>query len=272
MESSTIDEKIASLNSDISRRSREHIQKGSEYRKKKSFSKAKKEFLTSLRYDPDNAKALKYLKEVSIKTNYKEYRTVKGDTLSKIASVVYKAPDMDFIISYFNDLCNDSVIEEGTVLKLPVIDSIFLVNTKELLKEAESNYRAKKYFEAISTAEKLLHDKTFGKEAENLINRSYYQMGKNLLFKKNYLESVKILENVRKSYKDVKALLSMAGRKIKKQAELHYQRGVSFFMNEQLGKAIREWEEALKYNADHKEARKGLIKAGNLLEKLKATK
>lgn len=50
-------------------------------------------------------------------------------------------------------------------------------------------------------------------------------------------------------------------------AESHYRRGVSFFLAEDMQRAIREWEQALSLDPEHPNARRNIEKARNLLKK-----
>ncbi len=52
------------------------------------------------------------------------------------------------------------------------------------------------------------------------------------------------------------------------QAEVHYQKGVKYFIAEDLPQAIKEWEETLRLNPEHPKAWKDLEKAQRLLENL----
>jgi tetratricopeptide (TPR) repeat protein len=53
----------------------------------------------------------------------------------------------------------------------------------------------------------------------------------------------------------------------KADAEEHYRKGVSFFLAEDMQRAIREWEEVLSLDPDHPNARRNIEKARNLLRK-----
>ncbi len=56
---------------------------------------------------------------------------------------------------------------------------------------------------------------------------------------------------------------------LQEQAEVHYMKGVRYFLSQELDKAIDEWEETLRLNPDHPNARKDLQKARRMLESLK---
>lgn len=55
---------------------------------------------------------------------------------------------------------------------------------------------------------------------------------------------------------------------LRDQAEVHYIKGVNYFLAEELEKAIREWEETLRLNPDHPKVRRDLEKARRLLKSL----
>ena len=50
-------------------------------------------------------------------------------------------------------------------------------------------------------------------------------------------------------------------------AEVHYRKGVSFFLAEDIQRAIREWEETLSLDPEHPNARRNIEKARDLLKK-----
>ncbi len=53
------------------------------------------------------------------------------------------------------------------------------------------------------------------------------------------------------------------------QAEIHYGKGIKHFLNQELERAVDEWEETLRLNPDHLNARRDLQKARRMLETLK---
>jgi len=58
-------------------------------------------------------------------------------------------------------------------------------------------------------------------------------------------------------------------RQLLEQAEVHYAKGIRYFLVEELDKAIEEWEETLRLNSDHPKAKKDLQKALRMLENLR---
>jgi tetratricopeptide (TPR) repeat protein len=140
---------------------------------------------------------------------------------------------------------------------------------EEELKKAESFFGTGHYKETLSLANKILKQDASNAQAKHLKNASYYQMAKQLNEQKNYHESLKMFAKVPPDYKDVSEDVAGVKTGMKKQAGVHYRRGVKFFINEKLTEAIGEWEETLRLDPDHKKAKKDIQNAQNLLEKLK---
>jgi tetratricopeptide (TPR) repeat protein len=91
-------------------------------------AKAHREFLAVLVLDPDHAEALRRVKYGMYGKNggaeaEPRSRTVReGDTLRKIAAEVYRDPDKEFLVAYFNRLPTGSPLSIGTELLLPDVD------------------------------------------------------------------------------------------------------------------------------------------------------
>ena len=110
-------------------------------------------------------------------------------------------------------------------------------------------------------------DKLFVEALETLA--ALYEKGKILLNQeKKYTESLAVFERIDPSYKDVEELISNIRSHLVELAEEHYRKGVKLFVNEELAKAIKEWEETLYLNPEHQKAKKDIQDATVLLEKL----
>ncbi len=140
---------------------------------------------------------------------------------------------------------------------------------EEELGKAESFFDTGRYKETLSAANKILKRDASNAQAKHLKNASYYQMAKQLNEQKKYHESLKMFAKVLPDYKDVSEDVAEVKKRMKKQAGVHYRRGVKFFIDEKLTEAIGEWEETLHLDPDHKKANKDIENARNLLEKLK---
>jgi tetratricopeptide (TPR) repeat protein len=142
---------------------------------------------------------------------------------------------------------------------------------KELLK-AENLLKQKKYEQTLAVAGKILDYDKSNTAAKNLINTAFCQQAKNLIIRKNYTEALHVLGKADPEYDCVKKTISDVYTAKKKQAEVHYLKGVKHFLNEELQSAITEWEKALALNPEHKKANKNINNARSLLEKLKKVK
>ena len=270
-----ISNKIKEVETKIRRKAEKHFKRGLLYVEEKSLNRARKEFLIALRYNPDHQKALDYLKNVLPGKEYTEYSVKDKETLQDIARTVYDDPKMDFLIASFNDLDVSMQPTPGSSLKLPVLGTDLMSQVTDVEKElqrAEMLFNQNKYEETISVANKLLEYDPTNEQAARLVDASYYAMGKELMRQGKHRESLEMFNNVAPDYKDVQKVKADVKRTMEKEAEEHYRRGVKYFVNEQLERAIKEWEKTLVLNPDHEKARANIDKSRNLLEKLKNVK
>lgn len=95
-------------------------------------AKALREFLSVLVLDPEHEGAFRRVKYGKIGKNVKNggagtesrsWKVREGDTLRKIAVEVYRDPDKEFLIGYFNGLPAGSPLSIGTELLLPDVDT-----------------------------------------------------------------------------------------------------------------------------------------------------
>jgi tetratricopeptide (TPR) repeat protein len=260
-----------------------HFRQGLKFFESHAYAQARKEFLFTLYLQPDHAEALRYLKEKKEGEDIFVYEVKKGDTIKGVARKLYKDPQKGFLIAYFNNLKIDSHIGPPLILRMPIVDSPQpkktsvsakikanghpeeAVDIHRVLEEAKSAYRAENYGESAALAEKALQDDPASKEGLELMNASYYQLGRQLGQEKKYRAAVEAFRRVDSGYKDVGIQLTQNRNQL---AEAHYIKGVQFFIGEEIEKAIQEWETALTLEPKHPKARKDIENARNLLHKL----
>jgi len=254
---------------------------------KNALIPARKEFLAALYYNPGHKEALLYLKEKIPGEEYMVYEVKKGETLKEIARKKYGDPQKEFIIAYFNDLPPNARPAPQTMLRLPILETLKVrekieteeeylepperpsANIEELLATAKGHLTARRYKESIAVAEKILETDPTNKEARGLISLAYYQNGKALIQTKKFPEALAALNRVDPGYKDVKESILYAKKQI---SEAHYLQGVKFFTEQELEKAIQEWETTLAYDPNHPKARRDIESARGLLQRLKEIK
>ncbi len=278
--------RVTELKGQLQRSADEHFRKGLSYYQKNLFLEARKEFLLTLYEQPEHKEALNYLKNKLLGDEYKSYEVKKGDTLKDIAQKYYNDPQKDFFIAYFNDLGKDPRLIPKTILKIPVLESSspklpldkkelpmdekgMAVDTKEMLNRAKVSHRTREYHEVASLTQKILEYDPADKEAKDLLNDSFYQLGKRLSSGKRYHEALAMFNRVEPGYKDVREVIVSTKKQL---ADIHYIKGVKYFTEEELEKAIKEWDEVLLLDPNHPKAKKDIENARGLLKKLKEFK
>jgi tetratricopeptide (TPR) repeat protein len=92
-------------------------------------TKALREFLAVLVLDPDHEAAFRRVKNGKngknggARAESRSWTVREGDTMRKIAGEVYRDPDKEFLIAYFNHLPAGSTLSIGTELRLPDVDT-----------------------------------------------------------------------------------------------------------------------------------------------------
>jgi tetratricopeptide (TPR) repeat protein len=279
-----IRKKMEALRHQIATLSEQHFSKGVAFFQKHSLVQARKEFLSALYYNPEHIGALEYLKIKIPGEEYTIYEVKKGDTLKEIARKKYGDPQKDFLIAYFNDLKLNTRPVPRTMLRLPILEPLKVKEKmdteeeeyepperpqsgqEEWLAAAQGHLAARRYKECITAAEKVLSADPANKEAKGLITQAGYWQGKGLLQAKKYGEALTAFNRVDLGYRDVKESILFAKKQL---SEAHYLQGVKHYTDQELEKAIKEWEMALIYDPGHSKAKRDMESARSLLQKLK---
>ena len=281
------EKKIAQLQEQISAAADQHFQKGLGFFQSRSYAQARHEFLCALYLKPDHGEAIHYLKQKVEGEDIFTYEAKKGDTIKKVARKFYKDPQKDFLIAYFNGLKVDSRLEPPVILRMPILDSPppktkstsakkdadlnpeRAIEIKEILGKARDAYQVKNYPESAALTAKILEYDPANRECRELRNASFYQLGKKLSQEKKYDEAQEAFHRVDSGYKDVSTQLAKNQKQL---AEVHYIKGVKFFIEEKIEGAIQEWQTTLSLEPKHPKAKKDIENARNLLKKLEKVK
>jgi len=133
-------ERIETLEKKIQKEAEKHFQRGIEALHNNSILTARKELLIALAYNPEHRQALDYLMNELNDQEYIVYETKRGDTLRRISQEIYKDPEKEFLIAYFNNLDSKDSLKPGMSLNLPVITPIWI---------AKPSYSEKKPIKSI---------------------------------------------------------------------------------------------------------------------------
>ncbi|MDY6856757.1 MAG: LysM peptidoglycan-binding domain-containing protein [Thermodesulfobacteriota bacterium] len=265
------EKKMLSLEAEIDKQANRHFNKGLAYYRKNFLELAQKEFLITLRYQPDHEDALSYLKERLNTDYYLKYTVKKGDSLSKIAKKFYGNPYIFFPIAYFNDLNPKAVLMPGAKLKIIKLEPMIteqLIDIKKELSVARILLKRKNFRVSLSVLKDILDYDPTNSKAASLKDTVYYTWGEMLYSQKDYLSSLKMFKMVDPDYNGVKESISKVSLRLKKQADEHYRKGVKHFIKEELVESIEEWKKALTIYPDHKDAKKYIKDTKRLLKKL----
>jgi tetratricopeptide (TPR) repeat protein len=133
---------------------------------------------------------------------------------------------------------------------------------------AKQLFEKGKYEKVIPITQEMVEKNPDDPEAMKLYNYSCYYEGKRLFKKKKLIPAMTMLNQVTMDLTEMDQLKSDLRIAMQNQSEIHYRRGVTFFVNEDLEKAIAEWEKSLALAPENQKARKAIENASNLLKKL----
>ena len=267
-----ISEKIDQLEAITRWISKRHFRRGLAFYEKNQKSMARREFLVVLRYDPYHEGALFYIKEKLAPLQFFPYIVTQKDSFRTIAEKVYKDPDKSFLIALLAEKANRNRPISGQVLLLPILDDRFITPVVDLERElnfAKKRVSEKDYDEAIKILKPLFALEPENKNTRALMNRAYYEWGIRLNGNDRPVEALKKLEKVDPTYRDVMIKIRSTQAILKKQGEEHYRRGLKYFVDDDIERAIEEWERTLYLDPGHKKAKKNILDAKKILKQLK---
>jgi len=298
--------KVALLEAVCQSFAKTHFKKGVAYYKKRQLRNARKEFMIALRHNPGHKQALNYLQNKFTRSVYSTYQVRKGDTYNRIARKVYKDSGKGFLIANVNKLPFKQKPRPGAILKIPRLDNIQkatqkikkkspnetaavadveieieesdlsdqdislnpIIDIESELTNARNYFTAKNYPKVLPITQTILENDPMNSEALKLKNLAYLSMGKELSLKKKYSEAINMFNEADADFEGAREAVNDLKKQMLQEAEEHYRRGVKQFLNEELSKAIAEWDQTLVLNPEHADARKDIEKARDLLKKL----
>jgi len=139
-------------------------------------------------------------------------------------------------------------------------------DTAALVSMAKMQFNQRLYDTVVSLTDEILAYEPDNTDALAMRRESYYQLAHQLSQQENDLQALKLLLRIPESYKETSRRVGELKGKLDKVAEPHYLAGVNYFINENLDKAVEEWETALQINPYHAKAKSDLAKAKQLME------
>ena len=302
-----IKKQVADLKDKIDAISEKHFLSGLKEYQNGKFEEARIEFLTALRYNPGHDDAFFYLKEVMSPKIFSTYVVNEGDTFGSITEKEYGDKDRGFIIAELNNYKDVDTLKKGDELQIPLLDiypekektervpekkhnvekkaRITIRKSKvktakpriseaqsQLLKDAKELFGKGKYDEVIPVTDKILEMDPSSRDAREMKNASYLNIGKSFRENGEYFKALRYYGNVDQDFEGVQDEIELVKTRMKKEAQVHYARGQEYFDNREYRKAILEWARALTYDPEHKDARRDMEKARGILKKIEGEK
>jgi len=258
-----------------------HFQQGVAFYQQNRVTDARREFLLALTYEQDHAEALDYLRNRLSDKVFITYQVQEGDTCREIARRLYRDPGKEFLIPAFNNVGGGCQPQPGTALKLVVLDQVpggggpFAEAVAEPEREgvpvlAPGRQKSKVMEDVYNAGPAAPTDEPPQLEGGGASpNARKYAQARELLEQKKVVEALGLLRTLNPHYRDVAKLVATTEAFIQQKADAHYRKGISYYLSEDLDQAIREWEEVLKLRPDDLKARKDLLNARRLKEKIK---
>ena len=208
-----ITREISDLKLTIDNKSNKYFKKGEKFYLQKKLKKARKQFLTTLRYNPDHKDALDYLKNRFSPKQYINYTFEKNDSLKNISNKFYKDPELVFLILYFNNLKTNAALEPGEILKIPILEPQLkqtIDDRRQDMISAKNLLGKKRYQEVIVITKNILGNDPLNKEAIKLKNEAFYQIGIQLSSQEKYFEAIDTFKKITPEYKSVNDVIQEA--------------------------------------------------------------
>ncbi len=275
-----IKERINSLRSKAKKEAQEHFSRGEIFYGKGQVQNARREFLLALAYDPDNSRALEYVEKKLRQPVLEPYTIQPGDTVRKIAEKEFGDPEKDFLLTFFNHIDSSGGLTPGTLLQIPLLDANFPESERgdhALSRQAVPTSKIKSPAQGKSSGASIATTyssrKTVSKGAEKSSdsgrNSVNYRKAKEYLEQEEYQKSLKMLLSIDINYRDVRQLIASTEVFLQQEADAHYRKGISYFLSEDLDKAIAEWEEVLRLMPNDLRAKKDLQNARKMQRRVK---
>jgi tetratricopeptide (TPR) repeat protein len=129
-------------------------------------------------------------------------------------------------------------------------------------------FNKKNYEQAIVELNKVVNANPNNAKALEYLNKSHFQQGMNLFNKQEYLSAKKEFGAALKYWSDCEQCIDYARRSEETYKDIHYNKGISKFNQEDLAGAVEEWELVKAVDHTYKDVEVNINKAKTLLKRL----
>ncbi len=297
--------KLAALRKETADTAAKYFKEGFAQYEKGNIGPSFKALLKGLAYDPSNQDAVQLIKQKLIGQSLIDYKVEQGDTLASIVEKSkkegYDDPNLAMVIAQYNNLKDGQPLKPGQVVRVPVLVGVLPKGGPVLAAarrggrpqpaepaeepseyddaasnaqaaQAQELLKANKFDEAVKLAGKVLEDDPLNKEAKEVRNAANMGLGQQLLDAKKFEAALSVFGRVDAGYPQQKEQVTAARSQIKDSAEVSYQEGVRYFLNDDLDNAIKSFEATLRVNPNHEQAKRDMAQARDTREKIKNLK
>ena len=256
----------------------------------------------------EGAALLRKKQEIETGEKYIIHTIQPGESLSMVAKTYYGDYQKFPIIAEFNNMSHATQITVGQKIKVPEIEGVPFLASKHEIKTEDvkvpdsvpleqetrrdegreeeepidetanylylgiEHFNNKEYQAAIVEFNKVLNASPDDKSALEYLYNAHFQYGVALFGKEDYLAAKKNFETSFSYNKDCQKCQDYIKKSDEIYMETHYNRGLSYYGNQQLAEAVREWELVRAVDPNYKEVEKDIQKAKTLLERLENIK
>lgn len=139
---------------------------------------------------------------------------------------------------------------------------------RNLLGEGRRYFEQNGYAAAIAPLSRAHRLRPRNPTVRDYLYRSYFALGEAALAKKEYPRAAQAFEEALKYNEGCEACREKKAASKARYKDLHYKNGIRHFENEQLVKAIEEWEKVRKIDPDYQNVQKNIELARRLLKRL----
>ncbi len=198
------------------------------------------------------------------------HRIKNGQSLSKLARLYYGNYALFHVIASFNDLVDATSVANGSTILIPRFEKIPFrsgyhktskgtkgrtIDSRNLKKQRQralQHFRKKNWPAAISGFKAILASNPHDEVSLDYLPKALFQQARLDFKNRRYLKAKKGFEDALAYDINCNMCEKYLDASIEKYKDLHYQRGIAFFKNEQLEKAVKEWEKVYALDPDYK--------------------
>lgn len=260
------------LETAVAQRARASYQSGKEALAQTRPKDARRQFLLTLRLDPQFKAAREHLEAFMNPPVFRWHSFQPGESLTDLSHKFYRTPDGAELIAFVNNLPVNAEVLVPRILKIPVLAALPPYEHQkrdQALARARALSEAGQHEKVIVITDRLLRANPKLPQAIELQNNSCFILGRRFYRQQQYLQAKQMLDKIKGPHKGLAPLYASLKVKLAQQAESHYRDGVKLFLNDELQRAVEAWRLTLALNPDHEEAAASIREAETLLQKLK---